>query len=426
MGSHATIVTVLPSTVEQIGWMCAALAAGIRVVPMHVGVSATEAIGVIRRTGARGAIVESGGRSESAFAGLIDPREALASSKAAQAAPVSPTERGGAVVLESSGSGGPPKLVERSASAIDAVGRAVVHGFELTPDDCVVFPTPLSHSYGVDVVAGALTVGATLCICRAFDPEQLAAELESNATVLPGVPFVFESLLRFTPAKPTSLRVAVSAGAPLPAAIAKDFHAQWGIQIGQLYGSTELGTVAISIPATESFKDGAIGRPLPGVEFKLRALDPPAIEGDARDGELLIRSPSMATRSIGGELDMDEGWLRTGDLARRSDTGVYWLTGRLNQLINVGAYKVNPSEVEDLLLAHPLVSEAVVVPVEQSATVQRVRAVVVLQAGADAADSSWLRQYLQAHLSRVKVPRVIEFVPSLAKTSLGKIQRDKV
>jgi long-chain acyl-CoA synthetase len=303
----------------------------------------------------------------------------------------------------------------------------VIEGLGLTERDRVVFVTPLSHSYGVDVLAGTLMAGACLRVCPQFDAELVARELEEGATVLPGVPFVFEALARRARTRETSLRVAVSAGSPLPERVRRAFSEAWGLEVGQLYGSTELGAVTMDEPGATGFDAGSVGRPVRGVSVRVVDVDDPRrMLGAGEEGQLVVRAGSMLSGYLDGEVPLTDGHFLTGDLARIASDGRVTITGRLKMLIDVGAYKVNPLEVEGVLGLHPGVAECVVTGVAASETVQRLRAVVVARDAASRPTSDELRRFVRERLSAIKVPRTVEFVSSLPKTATGKVMRDRV
>ena len=420
-----TLITALPSGIESIGWFCGAIAAGVRILPMHTQVAAAEAGAAMDQAGAVAAVSAPGIRAARTLRRLTTVP--LNGGGAAGTNDTCPAEATGAVILESSGTSGLPKLVLRESTALDAVAQSVRTGLTLCADDRIVFPTPLSHSYGVDVLVAAITSGATLCVMNQFDPDRVAREIESAATILLGVPFIYESLARQSSKRTSTLRVALSAGSPLLNLVRSRFGEAWSVDVGQLYGTTELGTVAMSIPGTHSDTPGSIGPPLPGVEMSIVDIEDPSIRVAAgEEGQLLVRAPSMLTACLNGDVDRVQGHLMTGDLARMDDHGHVWITGRLKLMVDVGGYKVNPLEVEAVLASHPAVQEAVVVPIVQSPTIRRLRAVVVLRDDSPRLSGDQLRAFLKDRLSVAKVPRIVNFVSSLPKSSTGKIQRAQI
>lgn len=417
------VIGVLPGGVDFVAWFCAAIAAGVYLLPLHPLSAGPEALAIAKRAGAAGAIVAPGLAAESALAHLgVDASGGVGHGRAGQG----PWSAGG-VVLGSSGTTGLPKLVRRSSASLDADAAGVIAGMGMTAGDRVVFATPLGHSYGVDILAAVLTAGATLRVMAQFDAEVLARELEGGATILPGVPFVFEALARRPRREGVSLRLALSAGSPLPAHVRGAFVDAWGVEVGQLYGATELGTVSMDVPGTDGFDAASVGRPLPGVSMRVVDPDDPArARAAGAEGQLAVRGASMLSGYLDDELRLMDGHLLTGDLAKIDDAGRVWITGRLSLLIDVGAYKVNPVEVEGVMCEHPNVAECVVVALFASETVQRLRAVVVLRDPGEPVAPEELRRFLRERLSPIKVPRVVEVVSALPKAPTGKVLRNRV
>lgn len=432
-GIGDVVMAAMPSGIDYVAWFCAAIASGVRILPLHHHVAGTEALGVARRAGARIAIVAP----ECPAAGDLRKMEssALISGPGAMQPPPLRLElkvlRGhaGEVVLGSSGTTGLPKLALRDSAALDALAANVIAGMSLTKHDCVLAAVPLCHSYGVDMLLSTLTAGSALHVLRKFDPNAVARQMLVAATALPGVPFIFEALARVPRLGASRVRLALSAGSPLPDRVRREFRSAWGMEVGQLYGSTELGTVSMDLPGSRGFDPASIGRPLPGVSTRLVDPDDPSrllAPAPGLEGHLAVSAPSMLTAYLDGELQTIEGHLLTGDLARIDADGRVCITGRLKLLIDVGAFKVNPLEVEAELAKHPDVAECVVVPLVMSDTINRLRAVYVPRDPSRPDSSEALRRFLRERLSPNKVPRVIERASSLPRGPTGKTLRDRV
>lgn len=423
----ATIIAALPSGVDLAAWMAASVAAGTRLVLMHPGCVAAECRAVALKTGAGALLSESGAHAwGDGSTILLDPRLGGEPDPARRAG----REQGaapGSFVLASSGTTGMPRLAHRESPALDADARAVALGLGLGADDAVLCVTPMSHSYGVDLLLGALFAGATLRVMAEIDVAGTARQLGSGVTVLPGVPFVYEALARCPPRDTPRPRLAVSAGSVLAARVRRDFETAWRIGIGQLYGATELGTVMIGLPDEDGFDATSVGRPLSGVSVRVLSPDgtgSPLPIGE--NGQLAVRAPSMLTRYLDGDLGLVDGHFLTGDLARIDPTGRVHITGRLNHLIDVGGFKVNPLEVEAALMEHPAVSDCAVGTLDLSDTIRRVRVWFVAADPGEVPTDRALRSFLKERLSSNKIPRLFERVEALPRTPLGKLMRDKL
>ena len=318
---------------------------------------------------------------------------------------------GPAVLLASSGTTGRPKLVRRERDGLDAVAASMADAMTLTPADRVLAAVPLSHSYGLEHgLLAPLWAGCTTVVCAGLDLPAVSAAWHGGATVLPAVPSMLEGILRGDLRPSPTLRRVYTAGAPLPPSVANDFHARYGIAVGQVYGMTEIGSVVVHDPRRDA--PGTVGRPANGVSLR--------VDGD---GELLVRSPSMLSRYVGDTLTLQGGHFPTGDLATITPAGELRLIGRRRLLIDVGGAKVNPQEVEAVLLEHPAVAACAVVPLALSETVRRVKAVVVPANVDKPPSAAELRDFVRARLARHKVPRVIEFRDALPRTAAGKVAR---
>lgn len=337
------------------------------------------------------------------------------------------------LLLQSSGTTGGPKIVKRSGSSLDAVARNVAQAVGLRADDCVVAAVPLSHSYGIEngllapLFAGSCAlhhVAPAGQAGRGFDP---GLAVTSGATVLAGVPAMFEMIDRMRAGR-GSLRLAYSAGASLPIELAERLAKRDGLQLGQLYGSTEVGSVTYGPTAHH------VGTPMQGVVIRILNPDEPDPASplpDGKEGHVAVQAPSMFDGYLNPDDDdalvrdaVIDGFFLTGDLGRLDDDGQLHLTGRLKLLIDVGGVKVNPLEVEAVLAGHPHVDECVIVPDPVSPTVSRVRAILTVTS-ADY-DESAVRAYLRQRLAAHKIPRTFEVRDELPKSPTGKVLRQRL
>ncbi|MBW1600734.1 acyl--CoA ligase [Streptomyces sp. JJ66] len=350
--------------------------------------------------------------------------------------PAPPEPDGNAPFLHqfSSGSTGAPKAAVHTQHNLVRGSLIYRASFGYGPEDTVLAAVPLLHSFGM--VAGLVTsllTGARLVVLGRFTPGRLLGELRrTGATVLVATPLACDLLVRSAgaaaPAGPLALRLCLSSGAALQPATAERFADRFGTGISEVYGCTEAGIIASRQPESDAAPApaGEVGRPAPGVEVRLvDKADADVAPGD--EGLLLVRTPAMFL----GYLDrpgataevLREGWYRTGDLARLDDAGRLHLIGREDTFVNVGGKKVNPTQVEQVLLGHPLLAEAVVWGEDLPEGGQRVRATVVATGPLTAAElGAWCREWLQPY----QVPGGVEFVAALPKSSSGKIRRAEV
>ncbi|MGI5531958.1 class I adenylate-forming enzyme family protein [Streptomyces syringium] len=337
-----------------------------------------------------------------------------------------------------SGSTGEPKAAVHSQRDLVHGGEIYAHTYGITEADRILAAVPLLHSFGM--VAGlvtALYTGAELVLPGRFVPAKLLRTVRERAcTVLVTTPLACDLLARSAAADrgqppPGSLRLCLSSGAALPAPVGDRFREHCGPVVQQVYGSTEAGIIAAQRVEDEG-ADRGVGSPVRGVRIRLvdeRGQDVPP----GATGSLWVRTPAMFTHYLDrpgptGQAFRD-GWYVTGDMARTDGEGRLHLVGRKDSFINVGGKKVNPTEVEEVLLAHPAVAEAVVWgergEQEDGAdgVSERVRATVVARAPLSAAD---LAAHCRGRLLPHQVPGGVEFVASLPKSALGKIRRAAV
>jgi long-chain acyl-CoA synthetase len=415
---------------EFIAAFLGTLAADMVVFPVHPGLTGEELRDAATRSGA------------TAFIGSIEAFSAIGPSSlrfidieiienmARDAQPAVPLTHA-AMLLQSSGTTGRPKIVRRSGSALDAVALAVRSAIRLESDDHVLVTIPLCHSYGVEsALLGPILSGAALHICTGFDPGFVVEQLgQAGITVFPGVPFMWQTLSeRRENLSAAWLRMAYSAGGPLPRSVFDKFAGAYGLRIGQLYGSTEIGSCTFNDPTAASFDPSSVGLPMRGVE--VRIVDPETQDAQSplaanTEGHIAVRSPSM----LAGYVDDDspvfrDGYFLTGDLGHLDERGHLFITGRAKLQIDVGGFKVNPLEVEAVVLQHPAVRECVVAAMPMAATVDRLKAIVVLHSHA-VVTTQELRQFVRSHLAAYKVPRVIEMRLTLPRSPAGKVLREQ-
>jgi long-chain acyl-CoA synthetase len=421
------VLVVGANDTAHVAWLCAGLAAGVRLLLLPPWMAEAEIVGLVRRSGARAVIADEGCAGCLPSLPRLDRHLAYGTVSATERNPCR-SHADGAVVLHTSGTTGGGKLAQRDSTALDADGANVVEAIRLTSRDRVLAAIPLSHSYGVDMLAATLLAGATLEIMPRFDPGVVARRLRAGATVFPAVPFMIEMLAGIAgPGAETPKscpRLIFSAGGVLPVATRVAFERSWGVRVGDLYGASELGAVSFNDPRSAAFKAGSIGRPMRDVS--IRVVDP---EDSARvlpigqTGQIAVRAPSMLSSYLDGEPEICDGHWLTGDLGHMDVAGRLFLTGRLKLLIDTGGLKVNPLEIEAALARHPGIAECVVVPLPLSETVTKLRALFVAREGEQAPTPEEARAFLKCMLPPSKVPRVIERVESLPKSVSGKILR---
>ena len=331
----------------------------------------------------------------------------------------------------SSGSTGRPKLVPRTHG--QCVAEAALYGeLGLTPEDKVFCAVPFFHTYGMGAcLFGAVAAGSTMVILEDPHPFLLrrhrALELieAERVTVFPGVPFNFR-LMAEAPAGAdlSSIRLCFSAGTALPRASFEAFGERFGVLVRQLYGSTETGIISANMTDDPVTTFESVGAPLGAAEVAIVDDDgAPLPIGEV--GEVAVSSPAMTD----GYTEMDElnrvafrdGRYFTGDLGRLDENGLLYLEGRKKLLIEIGGYKVDPIEVQDVIEAHPSVDEAIVVGI--SGEVEGEELVKAAVVPAEYCEEREVIAFCRERLANFKVPQVVEFREEIPKSPLGKVLR---
>ncbi len=292
---------------------------------------------------------------------------------------------------------------------------------------------PFFHVFGM-TVAMMFSVNAAAAVVLLPNPrdirQMLASIVKHRATLFPGVPAIFNAIVNASGLDKldlTSVRSCFSGSAPLPRDVLERFEQLTGSKIVEGYGLTETSPVTHANPLNGRRKIGSIGVPMPNTDVKLIAIDgtTPVPTGDA--GELLIRGPQVMagywrqpeeTKAVLS----DDGWLRTGDLATMDEDGYTYIVGRTKDIINVGGYKVYPDEVDAVLMAHAGVHESATIGVPSEKHGERVKSFVVLREN-QTVTADELIEHARANLAAYKVPREIEFLKDLPKSSVLKILR---
>lgn len=317
-----------------------------------------------------------------------------------------------------------------------------VDTLRLAADDTILCAIPMFHSYGIgNALLDALYLGATLVMTAAprepGEPpfasraaEVLELVAQEQVRVFPGVPNQFRVLAawpRHAPADLRSLRLCVSSGDVLPRATFDAFRARWGLPVRSLYGSTEAGSIAIDTRPDAQVQFGTLGRPLQNVEISIRQANGAAV-APGEEGAIWVRSPVIPPSLYDNRPEINErvfrdGFYDTGDVGLVGADGLLFLTGRKQAFVNIGGYKVDLAEVEEVLQSCPGVAEAAALGVEVAGMGVLVKAAIVADA---ACTDAQVRRHCQEHLAFFKVPRLIERRAVLPRSPVGKVLKSEL
>lgn len=335
-----------------------------------------------------------------------------------------PILKGPALGFLTSGTTGHPKIALRTERAMLAEAVAMRDELELTPARRLAVMVPLHHSFGFgDCAFAGILAGVEISSYSRMPPSAYVATFErSEIDVVALVPAQLR-LLAEACNRPVLSRLSVlSAGAPLDARTAQLANERLGCAIGQVYGTTETGVIAV---ARSGEGNASVGVPCHHVELRLDALPPDwrsGVPAASEEGVVAVRTEALfdgyVTRDDLDKEALRSGWFSTGDRARLVG-GRLELLGRLSLAINVAGVKVSPEEVESALLEFPSVRAALVTGVDDSLAYQRIKAYV---SPADI-DLHELRRFCEARLSASKRPHYYEAVAALATTPSGKVLR---
>src|SRR4051794_20878197 len=337
-----------------------------------------------------------------------------------------------AVLPYSSGTTGLMKGVMLTHRNLVANIEQAWNSMPLDDEDVLVGLMPFFHIYGQTVVLNmGLAKGSTIVTMPRFDLDQLLEIVERHGVtwlhIAPPIVLAFATAPGIDKRDTSSLKMVISAAAPLDAELAQRAESRIGAPIRQGYGMTELSPVSHKsrLARIEETPPGSVGALIPNTEARL--VDPATGEdaGEGEPGEVWIRGPQVmvgylnndeATRETLGE----DGWLRTGDIARVDENGFFFIVDRLKELIKYKGYQVPPAELEAVLVSHPKVRDAGVIGIPMDDGGEAPKAFVVAEDGVDPEE---LMAYVAERVAPYKKVREVEFVDEIPKSASGKILR---
>jgi acyl-CoA synthetase (AMP-forming)/AMP-acid ligase II len=385
-------------------------------------------------TGAEAARQAAASRGVRVIAVDTDPSGVvtLAGTSAGGSAPL-PSVDDIALILHTSGSTGRPKRVPLAHKNLTISAGNVARSYNLTADDVSLCVMPLFHVHGlVASTLGTLATGGTLVVPAKFNPLSFwRVAKDYGVTWYSAVPTIHQLLLARAdsaagrPQGAERLRFIRSCSASLPPQVMADLEEAFGAPVLEAYGMTEAAHQMASNPLPPAArKPGAVG---PGTDVQISIMDANGTHlGVGERGEVVIKGPNVITgyenNPEANAASFTDGWFRTGDQGFLDADGYLTLTGRIKELINRGGEKIAPREIDEVLLEHPAVSEAVCFGVPHPMWGEEVAAAVVLQEGATVGEAELLA-YCKEHLADFKRPKQIHVTTAIPRTATGKIQR---
>jgi acyl-CoA synthetase (AMP-forming)/AMP-acid ligase II len=335
--------------------------------------------------------------------------------------PARPGHPGRTIIL-TSGTTGTPKGAPRDMGPVIAMLDRIPY----REGETMVVAAPLFHSWGFGNMSLAILLASTLVLHRRFDPERALADIaQHRAGAFVAVPVMLQRILDLPAAvrrryDTSSLRIVPLSGSAIPTVLATRWMDEFGDNLYNLYGSTEVGWATIATPADLRADPSTAGRPPRDTVVKV-------LDGDGREvptgrvGRIFVHSDLLFEGYTGGGgKEIIDGLMSTGDNGRFDASGRLHVEGRDDEMVVSGGENVFPLEVEDLLASHPDIAEAAVVGVDDDEFGRRLKAVVVLRDGAQLTAEE-IQQLVRTRLARFKVPREVVFVDELPRNPTGKV-----
>lgn len=292
---------------------------------------------------------------------------------------------------------------------------------------------PFFHVYGLTtgLIIPVALAATTLPLPRYVPQDVLRIIARHKPTIFPGAPSVYISLLQqkdLARYDLHSIRICVSGSAPLPREIFRRFQEATGAAILEGYGLTEASPITHINPlGRQGQKENSIGMPLPGTDARIVDMEGGSLTlPPGKMGELVIQGPQVMSgywrRPDETASALRNGWLYTGDLATMDEDGYFYIVDRKKDMVIVGGYNVYPREVDEVLLEHPKIMEAVTVGISDDVRGEVLKAYVVPCPG-ESLNKSEIVAWCRSKLASYKVPRLVEFREELPKTIVGKVLR---
>jgi len=337
-----------------------------------------------------------------------------------------------------SGTTGFPKGVMLTHYNVVNNGKAIGDCMDLSTADRMMIQVPMFHCFGmVLAMTASMTHGVTMSPIPAFSP-RLGLECidKEKITAFHGVPTMFIAMLgheNFPKTDFSQMRTGIMAGSPCPIKVMEEVIEKMHMtEICITYGQTEASPATTMSKTTDSIEQrvNTVGSAIYGVECKI--VNPETGEDcpDNVDGEFVARGYNIMKgyykmpEATAVAIDKD-GWLHTGDIARRLPDGYYKITGRIKDMIIRGGENIYPKEIEDFIYTYPKVQDVQVIGVPDKAYGEEIMACVIKKPGEECTADE-IKDYVRTHMAKHKVPRYVMFVDSFPMNAAGKILKYKM
>ncbi|NKB47846.1 MAG: AMP-binding protein [Alphaproteobacteria bacterium] len=336
------------------------------------------------------------------------------------------------LVLHTSGTTSRPKIVPLSQTNVCASAKHIGEILNLNPADRCVNIMPLFHIHGlIAAVLSSLAAGASIYCTPGFNALRVFSWFaDARPSWYTAVPTMHQAILSRAARnaeiiEAMDLRFIRSSSSSLPPQVMAELEATFGCPVIESYGMTEAAHQMASNPLPPGArKPGSVGIAA-GPEVTIMDTDNNILPV-GETGEIVIRGPNVTkgyeNNPTANAEGFSDGWFRTGDQGVMDAEGYLSITGRLKEIINRGGEKISPREVDEILLDHPAIAQAVTFAIPHDKLGEEVGAAIVLKEG-EAADESEVREFAAQRLADFKVPRKVIFIDEIPKGATGKLQR---
>ena len=345
-------------------------------------------------------------------------------------------ERDVAVLQYTGGTTGTPKgAMLTHANLTINIQQVEAWATNLSDEEIILGVIPLFHIFAMTTVLNfGVARGFEMVLVPKFDLDQALNLIgKVRPSIFPGVPTIYNAILHHPKANNTdlsSLKFCISGGAALPVEVKRGFERLAGCELVEGYGLSETSPVATCNPVGKTDVEGSIGLPVPGTLISIRAIDNPTKEMPlGEDGEICIAGPQVMPgywKKPKETKDTFTGkFFRTGDVGHMDENGYVFIVDRLKDMINASGFKIYPRRIEEAIYEHEAVEEVTVIGVEDDYRGEAPAAYIKLRKGYSASKDEIL-DFLVPKISKIEMPRDIEFRDELPKTMIGKLSKKEL
>ena len=344
-----------------------------------------------------------------------------------------PEENDEGLVLHTSGTTSRPKIVPLTNKNIYSSAENISKSLNLSEADHCLNIMPLFHIHGlIAILAASIRSGASICASNGFNALKFLELAKSEKiTWYSGVPTMHQAILlraekNLELAKNLNLRLIRSSSASLPPAVFEKLNNVFGCSVIEAYGMTEATHQMTSNPLPpKKQKPGFVGIPAGPEVCIMDEKDKILDQGET--GEVCIKGDNVTlgydNNPEANKNSFTNGWFRTGDQGYFDQNGYLKISGRLKEIINKGGEKISPLEVDNVLMDHPLIEQAVCFGYEDKMLGEDIAAAIIVKEGKNCSETD-VKTYAQEKLAKFKIPKKIFFVNEIPKGATGKLQRN--